>query len=91
MTGRSTTSSKEGKRMRGQVKDVSFITKKKQQKATLVPEGFYSVFYATYITVIYVSNIEHLQFEKLMTYLFNIIIIVSIIQVFFNVLRYQFS
>ena len=52
---------------------------KMKQKANLVPEEFYSVFYAVCNYCIF--RIDNLEIGKLMTYIFNVILCVCIMQV----------
>ena len=67
--------------MTGSGKNRVILSFKMKQKANLVPEEFYSIFYAIYNYYIF-SNIDNLLIGKLMTYIFNIIFRVFIMQVF---------
>ena len=58
-----------------------------KQMANLVPEKLYSFFYALHNYYIF-SNIDNLEIKELMTFIFNTIFRICIMQVFLHFFRY---
>ena len=66
-----------------------FKSFKMKQKVNVVSQEFYSIFYSIYNYYIF-RNIANLKIRKLITYIFNIIFCVSIMQAFLHFFYYQF-
>ena len=61
-----------------------------KQKVNVVSQEFYSIFYSIYNYYIF-RNIANLKIRKLITYIFNIIFCVSIMQAFLHFSAISFA